>query len=292
MLKPIDLAGVLFLYLCLFLSIGCKSKNSESTSEGSSVNLLAKYKNEKLEFADIEPLLPVFQSSEDSVQFISVLVEKWIRNKVYLEEAKSNFKSNEEIDKLVEDYRNSLILDAFEENLFNQKIDSSISDQEYLDYYNQKKAEYKLESPILRMMFVKILKQNLDQKIFNPLWEKPDGARLLQLQKYCQNNAEVSMLQMDKWNKWNDIKEIMPSKFVNLNTLQSGLNREFADFKYNYFLKIRELVKPNETPPLSFFKIQATKSILHDRKEKIIEQAKSKLYERELKNKSIQNFVK
>jgi hypothetical protein len=69
---------------------------------------------------------------------------------------------------LVEDYRNSLILDAFEENLFNQKIDSSISDQEYLDYYNQKKAEYKLESPILRMMFVKILKQNLDQKIFQP----------------------------------------------------------------------------------------------------------------------------
>jgi hypothetical protein len=81
---------------------------------------------------------------------------------------RSNFKSNEEIDKLVEDYRNSLILDAFEENLFNQKIDSSISDQEYLDYYNQKKAEYKLESPILRMMFVKILKQNLDQKIFQP----------------------------------------------------------------------------------------------------------------------------
>jgi hypothetical protein len=91
MLKPIDLAGVLFLYLCLFLSIGCKSKNSESSSEGSTVNLLAKYKNEKLEFADIEPLLPVFQSSEDSVQFISVLVEKWIRNKVYLEEAKIEF---------------------------------------------------------------------------------------------------------------------------------------------------------------------------------------------------------
>lgn len=89
-----------------------------------------------------------------------------------------------------------------------------------------------------------------------PLWEKPDGARLLQLQKFCQNNAEVSLLQMDKWNKWNDIKDIMPSKFVNLNTLQSGLNREFADFKYNYFLKIRELVKPNETPPLSFLKFR------------------------------------
>ncbi|HQX43609.1 MAG TPA: hypothetical protein PK209_03590 [Saprospiraceae bacterium] len=292
MQKPIDLAKVLFLYSILLFSFGCKNTKPEASQDISTEFLLAKYKNEKLVLADIEPLLPVFQSPEDSIQFISVMVDKWIRNKVYLEEAKMQIKSNEEIERLVDDYRSSLILDAYEENIFNQKIDSSISDQEYLNYYNQKKAEYKLESPILRMMYVKILKQNLDQKIFMPLWEKPDGARLLQLQKFCQNNAEVSLLQMDKWNKWNDIKDIMPSKFVNLNTLQSGLNREFADFKYNYFLKIRELVKPNETPPLSFFKIQATKSILHDRKEKLIEQTKSKLYERELKNKSIQNFVK
>ena len=127
MRKPIDLAKVLFLYSILLFSFGCKNTKPEASQDISTEFLLAKYKNEKLVLADIEPLLPVFQSPEDSIQFISVMVDKWIRNKVYLEEAKMQIKSNEEIERLVDDYRSSLILDephVFLENINGQYFQS------------------------------------------------------------------------------------------------------------------------------------------------------------------------
>ena len=107
------------------------------------------------------------------------------------------------------------------------------------------------------------------------------------LNVYCQNNADICFLNSDRWYKWEDIKQYIPSKFLNENNIHTGINRDFADFNYAYKMKFFEVVSPNEDPPLSFLRDQATQAILHERKILLLDKIKAELYEKELKNKKI-----
>ena len=105
---------------------------------------------------------------------------------------------------------------------------------------------------------------------------------------YCQNNADICYLNPQKWYKWDEIAQHLPSKFISENTIESGITRDFADFNHSYKVRFYEVVRPNQDPPLSFFKDQATQAIFHLRKIKLLERIKNELYESELKNKHIQ----
>lgn len=279
-----------FLYLIIstwvLLLCSCKESKPKKDTGDIKDQIVATYKSNKLFYSDIEPMISSFTSSEDSTNLVSGAIDRWTKEVIFLEEAKRVIDQNEILD-LVEDYKNSLILDRFENKLITEKLDTLISDQELLKYYNSNKSEYKLDGPIIRMLFAKFSKPQKEQKMFEDLWSNPTNSNLLQLQKFCQNNAETSLLKPDKWQKWNDIQNNFPDRLISLNTLYKGMNRQFADFKYVYYTKVIDIVLPNQDPPLSFVKEQARESILHQRKINLINQFKIQFYENQLKQKNI-----
>jgi hypothetical protein len=271
----------------------CKDKNNiENIEDLYEDAIIAEFKEQKLKLSDISSMLPQFETAEDSIRFLTQYSEKWLKDLSFLEKAKSESISTPEIDELVEDYKNSLILTNYEEKLINSSIDSQVTEKELLNYYDQKKGEYKLEESIIRLMFVKISKVGFDGKVFDPLWSKSNINNHNELLKYCQNNAEFFLLQADKWYKWKEIADIIPSKFLSQSNLHTGMQREFADFKFHYFIKIKEVVRPNEKPPISYFSMQAEKSILHDRAKNLIEKEKKVQYEKMLNQKIAKQHIK
>jgi len=55
-------------------------------------------------------------------------------------------------------------------------------------------------------------------------------------------------------------------------------------------LRIFDIVKPNQDPPMSFIKDKATKAILYQRKSKSIESIRKSLYDKALTEKQIEIF--
>ncbi|MEP7194993.1 MAG: peptidylprolyl isomerase [Saprospiraceae bacterium] len=285
MLKSIAISG-LFLFI-LFLN--CKKKES-STEEN---KLLATEKSHKLYFSDAATMsfyTPI--DSKDSIRALYSIAENWCKEMVFLDEAKKEISTELEIESLVEKYRNSLYIDLFEKKIIKEKVDTVITDDEFLQYYNDKRAEYKLDGPIIKLLYVKIKKENLNEKIFKPLWENPSLEQLKLLQKYCADNAEDQILNGDKWYKWSDISSIFPSNLIDINKLSKGMQQSYHSKDLLYYIKVIDLVKPNQDPPFSFVKEQATKSILHTRKLNFLEEKKKKLYEICLKSNSINIFIK
>ncbi|MBK7810773.1 MAG: hypothetical protein IPI50_05940 [Saprospiraceae bacterium] len=284
---------MLFIVLIIGSLTKCKDKNNiENMEDLFEDPIVAEFKDQKLKLSDISSMMPQFESSSDSIQFLSHYSEKWLKDLSFLEKAKMESTSTPEIDALVEDYKNSLLLTKYEEKLINSSIDSQVTEKELLNYYDQKKGEYKLDESIIRLMFVKISKSGFDEKAFDPLWNKSNDKNQNELLKYCQNNAELFLLQPDKWYKWKEIADILPSKFISQANLHSGMQREFADFKFHYFIKIKEVVRPNEKPPISYFSMQAEKSILHDRAKNLIEKEKQIQYEKMLNQKIARQHIK
>ncbi|MBK9270607.1 MAG: hypothetical protein IPM48_03330 [Saprospiraceae bacterium] len=281
----------LFSFACLLQNCNEKTGNEKEGSDFEEP-VLAEFDEQKLKLGQISALFPAFENEEDSIRFLSQYVEKWLKDLSYLEKAKKELTTSPEIESLVEDYKNSLLLNAYEEKIIATSLDTQVTEKEILDYYNQNKGEYKLDETILRLLYVKIPKSAYDSKVFSPLWNKPDGQNFNELQKYCQNNAEFFILQSDKWYKWNDINDLLPTKFISQSSIFTGMQREFADFKYHYLIKIKEVVRPNEQPPISYFSMKAEKSILHDRSKQLIEKEKTLQYENMLNQKRARQHIK
>lgn len=285
-------APIIGFLLALLAQTSCKNNSGDAADLTGGDPVLAEFKDKKLTLGMVAASLPAFADAADSLRQLNLIAENWLKERAFLDLANSEIGDNAEIDALVEDYRSSLILDAYEEKLLSTSLDSNVSEEELLQYYDQKKGEYKLDDPILRLLYVKIPKAGFDSKVFGILWEKAESSKAQEMLKYCQNNADQFLLQPAKWYKWKEVSDILPSRFVSLSTMFTGMQREFADFKYFYFIKVKEIVRPNERPPISFFSLQAKKSILHERSKKILEKARQVQYEKQLGAKDARILVR
>ncbi len=284
-----DLKIALLLISLSIFYFGCKRENNLAQEN----KLIASVGSHELYLRDLSERTDlVSEEGKDSISTLYSRAEYWTREIVFLDNAKNVIKNTSEIDKLVESYRNSLLIDQFERLILKEKTDTIVTDEELMKYYNERRGEYKLDGAILKMMYVIIKKSNIDEKFFKPLWMNLRPNQIGVLQKYCSDHAEDYRLNGDKWQKWNDIKEVFPSNIIQLNKLFKGMQQLFKDKDLFYYIKVIDLVKPNEEPPLSFVKEQAINSILYIKKNKILENRKKQLYEDAVKAKKVNIFVK
>ena len=88
-------------------------------------------------------------SKEDSAKMAAVYIQDWITRQLLIQNAKKNLSSELlDIDKKVEDYKESLIIFNYESELIRQKLDTSISIDDRMDYYNKHKENFILDEGI------------------------------------------------------------------------------------------------------------------------------------------------
>jgi hypothetical protein len=276
----------LFINAVFFLLI-ISCKNTKTPVAQQDDPLLVSYADKQLKYSDVLEHVGVEINEQDSQMVVSNFIDGWIKDQVLIKEAKAQIKDQSEIDKLTEDFRNDLLLLKFEEQLIKSKLDTVISDQELIAYYQSNKSRYKLESTIFRFIFIKANKPIADPKNLENIWKTQNASNLQMLNIYCQNNADICFINPDRWYKWEEIKQYIPSKFLSENSIHGGTSKDFADVNYAYKIKFFEVVRPNQDPPLSFLREQATQAILHQRKIQLLDRIKAELYEQELKEKKI-----
>ena len=151
---------IFFLTTCLWVS--CTP--AEKIPEENDVEL-AKVFNKKLFLSELEGMVPEGATPEDSIKIINAEVERWARETLLMQEAEKNIPTDLNIDRLVRDYRMSLIRHNYEQFLVETQLDSVISEQELNDYYEKNKEQYQLKSSIIRCFFIKIpkLAPNVDR---------------------------------------------------------------------------------------------------------------------------------
>ncbi|MBK6859779.1 MAG: hypothetical protein IPK91_09315 [Saprospiraceae bacterium] len=274
-------------FIAIISLIGACKKSADPTDDDANP-VMIRYNDHELTRSELSEQAQQTFSPKDSIQLVNNFIEKWLKDQIMVKEARKQLTNQDEINQLTEKFRDELLQLKFEEKILREKLDTTISEQELLEYYRSNKAKYKLESTIFRFVLLKINKPVAESKTLENLWKNINQVNLQLLNLYCQNNADICYLNPQKWYKWDEVKQHLPSKFISENTIQSGITRDFADFNHSYRVRFYEVVRPNQEPPLSFFKDQATQAIFHQRKIKLLEKIKNELYESELKNKHIQ----
>ncbi|MDE7374954.1 MAG: peptidyl-prolyl cis-trans isomerase [Odoribacter sp.] len=210
--------------------------------------------------SDIAPFIPKGTSSEDSILMAKNYIRNWVTQKLLLHKAIENLPSEElHIRKLVEDYRQSLIIHQYKQKLIEQRLEDDISDEEIKKYYTEHENNFILATPIVKAVFF-ILPQNTPNLKEVRQWFNSDKATDQEsLEDYCLTHAR----KFDKfYNQWTEAKfllNLMPGDYKTLNnSILSQKNIEREDKGNRYFLKIREMRKEQTIAPLEYVRNEIT----------------------------------
>ena len=261
--------------------------SSEQEGQG---QLLAKVHNKSLYLSEMDGMFPGKITPEDSLAIIRAYVERWIREALLLNEAEQNIPSDLNIDKLVRDYRASLIRHNYEKALVEQSLDSTVTQEQLKAFYEANKEQYQLETPIMRCYFIKLPLPVREPEKLRQLWNANDEGELEKLIAYCNAHAEAYLLRDSAWYKVEDIAMEMPKGTVTADNVSA--KREFSqrDGEYQYYFRVFEVKNRKDIAPLGYIEDQARKVILRSRREKLLKEKIEAMYQREMRRNNIQSF--
>ncbi len=253
--------------------------------------LIAQVYNKSLYLSDLEGLFPPAASAEDSSLIINGYIERWVRDAVLLYEAEQNIPQDLNIDKLVKDYKASLIKYNYEKILVESTLDSVISQTELIAFYEENKEKYLLEQTILRCKFVKTALPAPDARQLRKLWESKDKTDQQALVDYCSTFAVAYALSDSIWYTLDQLATEIP--LSQLEEIQRSYSRggRFSDDNYQYYVQVLDWKEPSDIAPLQFIEEEAKKVILRKRITDLLEDKKEEMYETALKNKVIQLYL-
>jgi hypothetical protein len=264
----------------------CSSE--EKRAEGD--RQLAQAFNKSLYLSDLEGMIPEGMSSEDSSLIITAFRERWLRDAVMMHEAEQSIPTDLNLDKLVRDYRASLVRLNYEKVLVEELLDSTITEVELTGFYEKNKAQYQLETPIIQCRFIKVDRSKEGVNQLQQWWNNGSLSSLEKIKAYCKENAAISQLQDSTWLKVDDIAAYMPAGILTVDNVSRRRDFVQKEDDFIYFFKVLDLVSKTEIAPFSYIEDQARKVILHRRKMKVLDDMKQKMYEEALRKKNIQTY--
>jgi hypothetical protein len=273
---------------CVFTSL-CFALSCQSSDKGGNENdrMVAKVFNKPLFQSELNELVAGVNSPEDSAQIVHAYIEKWARSSVMMHEAEKYVPSDLDIDELVRNYRASLIEYNYEKLLVELNLDSTINENQLLEYYEENKEQYKLKQPIIKCRFIKIPKTAEDWSEAKRWWNSNKDDDFKKLVDYCSRNAEVYMLNDSIWYYLDDVSQHLPKGKLTSGNYTFNKSISTNDDNYEYLLKIYETMASDEYQPLELAKDQLTKVILHKRKIQLLDDKREEMYERETRNNNV-----
>ncbi len=264
---------------------------SNAPEEKEDDRVLARVYNKTLYLSELDGMFPSSTSPDDSALIINAYVNRWVREAILLNEAERNIPKDLNIDKLVRDYRASLIRANYENILVEELLDSTITQDELIDFYEKNKEQYQLETPIIRCYFIKVPLPVPEADNLRNWWNNPKDENFEKLVAYCNRYATAHHLEDSTWHKVEDIAMLLPEGTITADNVSS--KREFTqrDGEFQFYFKLFEVKNRKDIAPLSYIEDQARKVILHKRKIKVLEDKKEDMYEMEMRRNNVQIFT-
>ena len=280
---------LLFVGLVTLLCLAGCEYFPESSNEVVVAECYGKYLYE----SDLKGIVPEGASVMDSIQRVNSFIDSWIERQVVLHQAETNL-SPEQLDlkKQLDEYRNSLVLYAYETQLINQKLDTVVSEDEIADYYEQNKEEFQLRNTMVRVAYV-IMKDDCKQKeTFHKLMSDPDTLLLQNLDVLSAYYAEKSYLDVDHWIRLDELTNIVPIEILNPESFLKRNHFVSLDSDdFTYMVRFEEYLLEESISPLAMQRDNIRSIILTQRKQRLIERMKTATLDKAKKEHAYTKYV-
>jgi len=269
-----------------FLTTAC-SKNIDIKK----TNALVKVGNKILYKNVLEENLPTGLSNEDSIIAAEYFIHSWIKDNLLYNIALKNINDKENIEFLVENYRKSLFIYQYQEQLINERLTKDIDEQSLYDYYNQNRDKLKLDRPLVKGLFLKVPVSAPQLNEIRVWYKSKSSVSRETLQKFSLNNVANSVYFIDNWMDFNDIINNFPKdQLTNDDHTVQKKTIEKQDNDYYYFLNILDCLLPGDNSPYEYAKPTIREILINQRKINFLKKTEEDLYQRALDKGEIQFY--
>ncbi len=277
-----------FCFLGLLIGSGCDQLSSPKRQIKDGDILLASVEERKMYFSDIEGMISA-SNEQDSLAQLNSFIEAWLSRNVVLNEAEKKIPRDLDIDKLIDDYRSSLILHNYRQELIRKDLDTTISASQEEEYYNKNKDQYLLAEAICKARIVKVADDAKRIERFYKNWKKNDTSAM---NIYIRENAIFDLTNDNEWHTIDHYLSFLPDKKFKAKDFSKKGDIQKHDTSFEYFIKVHDYKNQNEIPPLSYVREQMRKVIIHQRKKDLLEKIEKNLYQNYLQSNKIKVYRK
>jgi hypothetical protein len=234
---------------------------------------------------DVEGHIPAGISSADSFLAAEHYVRTWVNDVLLYDIALKNANNMDEINRLVEDYKKSLLIYQYQEQLVNERLTQEINSQTTLDFYNKNQDIFKLDKTIIKGIFLKIPSDAPQIDDIRKWYQTINPASIENIEKYSVHNAKIYDNFLDKWVDFDDLSNNWPQNFQNeITSINRNKLIEVQDSVYRYFLKITDHLLPGDTAPFEYVSPTIKEQIINQQRIDFLKKTEQDIYLRAIKS--------
>jgi hypothetical protein len=272
---------LIILFVPLLL-LSCSNKKDKK--------VVASVNEKKLFLSEILENMP--NHLEDSIYFVEKFMNDWIRKELMTSYAEINLSTDLlKYEKQIEDYKSSLLIYAYQQELLNQNFDTIITFSEIKDYYQQYKDEFKLSKSIYRGRFIVVDKSAPNLKKLNKWYKSEKDNSIENIEDYCQQFAKEYEIDCNKWKDFSIINDKLPTTITDVEDFLKNTKSAFFDNdNFRYYIFIQDYKIRGNISPLSFEKEKIRSVLLNKNKVAYLKKVEDELYQNDLSKKKIKIY--
>jgi hypothetical protein len=230
---------------------------------------------------DLAGIVPGGSNADDSASITRNFIESWIRQKSVLHKAEKNLDDEKkDVERKLEEYRNTLVTYTYETELIRQKLDTIVTDTEIEEFYNSNKNNFELKDNIIRVTYLKLSKNSPKLNKVKDWFKSSSAKDRKSLQDYCHQYALNYFLDDTTWLLFDDLlKEIPIKTYDKEQFLRNNREIEIEDSSNVYLVSIKGFMTKNSMSPLSFERNNIRYLIINQRKLELIDKMEREAYE-------------
>lgn len=229
--------------------------------------------------SDLLKIFPGNATKEDSIIIATDYINKWVKQELMIQKANENLSpSQKDVSRELEEYRNSLIIFRYKNELMQQRMDTMVTTGQIQQYYDQNKTTFNLDRCIVKGVYVKIPKELANVQALKTMAQDMTEEGQSVLRDYCTRYAKNFEIATN----WIDFKVLNRSLPVAIDDPETFLRnnslKEMTDEDYYYLVSILDYKLTNDLAPLEFVENDIKNLILNQRKIKFLREVEDNIY--------------
>lgn len=249
-------------------------------TENGDDKIIAQVGEKKLLQSEIAQIIPKNIEVEDSTLMANDYIRKWVKQELLIQKANENLTLEQKnLTKEIEEYRNSLIIYKYKNELMNQQMDTVVTKTQIEQYYNENPDNFKLNTNIVKAVFIKIPLQVANTKLIKELVDDDSDEGKNALREYSIQYAKSFDFFNDNWVDFEIVKNNIPGNITDDKQFLDRNNQiELKDSVFYYLVTIQDYKLKNELAPVEYVENNIKNLILNKRKIEFLKQVEENVY--------------
>ena len=249
---------------------------------------LARVGDRYLYRSDLAKIIPANATKEDSAVLSDDYISRWIKQELMIQKANENLTlTQKDVNQELEEYRNSLIIYRYKNELIRQRMDTVVTHAQIQDYYDNNKDAFNLDRCIVKAVFVKIPGDLASPELLKQLADDVSKEGQAELRDYCTQYAKSYQIAVDNWIDFQVLNRNLPEPIDDPETfVRRNHEKEMNDSNYYYLVVIHDYMLANDLAPIEFVENNIKNLILNQRKIRFLKELEENVFtEAERQNK-------